>query len=92
MYVCACLLLCEVSQKYIRGNFRVNCTRYLYRKKHTFKTTTAEVTLSTKNILLRNGSKFAKAGYDDFEGVMTFEGGVGKLIKKKKKQRERERN
>ena len=90
MYVCACLLLCEVSQKYIRGNFCVNCTRYLYRKKHAFKTTTAEVTLSTKNILLRNGSKFAKAGYDDFEGVMTFEGGVGKLIKKKK-NRERER-
>ena len=92
MYVCACLLLCEVSQKYIRGNFRLNCTRYLYRKKHAFKTTTAEVTLSTKNILLRNGSKFAKGGYDGFEGVMTFEGGVGKLIKKKKKQRERERN
>ena len=40
------------------------------------------MTLSTKNILLRNGSKFAKAGYDDSEGVMTFEGGVGKLIKK----------
>ena len=91
MYVCACLLLCEVSQKYIRGNFRViYCTRYLYRKKHAFKTTTAEVTLSTKNILLRNGSKFAKGGYDGFEGVMTFEGGVGKLIKKKK-NRERER-
>ena len=49
------------------------------------------MTLSTKNILLRNGSKFAKAGYDDFEGVMTFEGGVGKLIKKKR-ERERERN
>ena len=90
--MCGCLLLCEVSQKYIRGNFRVNCTRYLYRKKHAFKTTTAEVTLSTKNILLRNGSKFAKGGYDDFEGVMTFEGGVGKLIKKKERERERERN
>ena len=48
------------------------------------------MTLSTKNILLRNGSKFAKAGYDDFEGVMTFEGGVGKLIKKKiNKEREK---
>ena len=47
------------------------------------------MTLSTKNILLRNGSKFAKGGYEDFEGVMTFEGGVGKLIKK---ERERERN
>ena len=90
--MCGCLLLCEVSQKYIRGNFRVNCTRYLYRKKHAFKTTTAEVTLSTKNILQRNGSKFAKGGYDDFEGVMTFEGGVGKLIKKKERERERERN
>ena len=89
--MCACLLLCEVSQKYTRGNFRVNCTRYLYRKKHAFKTTTAEVTLSTKNILLRNGSKFAKGGYDDFEGVMTFEGGVGKLIKKKEREREREK-
>ena len=89
--MCACLLLCEVSQKYIRGNFRVNCTRYLYRKKHTFKTTTAEVTLSTKNILLRNGSKFAKGGYDGFEGVMTFEGGVGKLIKKKEREKEREK-
>ena len=50
------------------------------------------MTLSTKNILLRNGSKFAKAGYDDFEGVMTFEGGVGKLIEKKKeRERQRER-
>ena len=87
--MCGCLLLCEVSQKYIRGNFRVNCTRYLYRKKQAFKSTTTEVTLSTKNILLRNGSKFAKGGYEDFEGVMTFEGGVGKLIKK---ERERERN
>ena len=48
------------------------------------------MTLSTKNILLRNGSKFAKGGYDDFEGVMTFEGGVGKLIKKKR-EREREK-
>ena len=50
------------------------------------------MTLSTKNILLRNGSKFAKGGYDGFEGVMTFEGGVGKLIKKKKRERKRERN
>ena len=49
------------------------------------------MTLSTKNILLRNGSKFAKGGYDGFEGVMTFEGGVGKLIKKKKTEREREK-
>ena len=47
------------------------------------------MTLSTKNILLRNGSKFTKGGYDDFDGVMTFEGGVGKLIKKKR-ERERE--
>ena len=54
-------------------------------------TTTAEVTLSTKNILLRNGSKFAKGAYDGFEGVMTFEGGVGKLIKKKKREKEREK-
>ena len=50
------------------------------------------MTLSTKNILLRNGSKFAKGGYDGFEGVMTFEGDVGKLIKKKKRERKRERN
>ena len=92
MYVCACLLLCEVSQKYIRGNFRVNCTRYLYRKKHAFKTTTAEVTLSTKNILLRNGSKFAKGGYDGFEGVMTFDKKKKLIKKKKERERKRERN
>ena len=49
------------------------------------------MTLSTKNILLRNGSKFAKGGYDGFEGVMTFEGDVGKLIKKKEREKEREK-